>query len=151
VSGDARRAQPELPDAGGPASDAPVVLYDGWCNLCDSSVALILRRDRQAVFRFAALQSAAGRTMRGACSSTDRLDGTLVVMHGGRCRTRSDAVVTVLSLLPRPWSYLAWMRLVPRPWRDRVYDQVARHRATWFGRPQACMTSLGGYRDRFLG
>jgi predicted DCC family thiol-disulfide oxidoreductase YuxK len=43
------------------------------------------------------------------------------------------------------------MRLVPRPVRDRVYDLVARHRRRWFGRPEACLTSLGKYRDRFLG
>ena len=89
--------------------------------------------------------------MRGACTSAERPDETLVVVYGGRCRTRSDAIVTILSLLPRPWSSLAWMRLVPRPVRDRVYDLVARHRRRWFGRPEACLTSLGKYRDRFLG
>ena len=36
----------------------PILLYDGGCGLCNRFVQFILRRDRNAVFRFASLQSA---------------------------------------------------------------------------------------------
>lgn len=35
----------------------PILLYDGFCGLCNRLVRFILRRDRDEVFRFAALQS----------------------------------------------------------------------------------------------
>jgi predicted DCC family thiol-disulfide oxidoreductase YuxK len=132
------------------AADRPIVLYDGWCNLCDSSVAFILRRDRNARFRFAALQSSAGLAARATCAELGRLDGTLIVVERGRCHTRSTALLTILGQLPAPWPVLTVLRLIPRRTRDWAYDIVARNRTRWFGQPRVCMTSLAGYRDRFV-
>ena len=42
--------------------DAPtIILFDGVCNLCSGSVRFIFNRDPHAHFRFASLQSDAGR------------------------------------------------------------------------------------------
>jgi predicted DCC family thiol-disulfide oxidoreductase YuxK len=131
-------------------ADRPIVLYDGWCNLCDSSVAFLLRRDRRARLRFAALQSPAGKALLGRCESNERLEETLVLVYQGRCRTRSDAVLTLLGFLPWPWPLLGWLRLIPRRLRDRVYATVARRRLAWFGRAETCRTSLAGYPERFI-
>ena len=154
MSGGAKVETPSQPEGGRPAtafpSDAPVVLYDGWCNLCDTSVAFLLRHDRQAVFRFAALQSQAAAGMLAGCASGERLDGTLVLVYRGRCQTRSEAVLTILTLLPRPWPVLGWLRLVPRSVRDRAYEFIAGRRRRWFGGPRACMTSIAAYRGRFV-
>ena len=152
VSGGARpaAAAPEPAGSADPSDDGPIVLYDGWCNLCDSSVAFILRRDRHARFRFAALQSTAGTALRSACGPAHRTEETMVLVVGGRCRTRSEAMLAILGLLPAPWPLLTVFAIVPRRARDWGYNLVARHRSKVFGRPEACMTSLGGYRDRFL-
>ena len=147
---DGARPAAELDPAQRALSGNPLVLYDGWCNLCDSSVAFILRRDRRAVFRFAALQSAAAGRLLAACGEGQRLDQTLVLVYRGRCQTKSDAVLTTLGLLPAPWPVLRALRILPRSLRDWTYDQVARHRTRWFGRTKVCMTSLAGFRDRFL-
>lgn len=132
------------------AGQAAVILYDGWCNLCDSSVGFLLGRDREARFRFAALQSPAGKALLGGCASAERVDGTLVLIHDGRCATRSEAVLTILSLLPWPWPILGWLRLIPRRLRDDVYRFVARRRTVWFGRTTTCLTSIAAYRERFI-
>ena len=152
VSGGARPAAAASEPAGSadPRNDGPIVLYDGWCNLCDSSVAFILRRDRHARFRFAALQSPAGTGLLGGCASDEPLDGTMVLVYGGRCRTRSEALLTILRLLPSPWPWLTAFAVVPLRVRDRAYDLVARHRSKWFGRTDVCMTSLAEYNDRFI-
>jgi predicted DCC family thiol-disulfide oxidoreductase YuxK len=152
VSGAASVAIRRRPEAGraGLGLDEPVVLYDGWCNLCDSSVALLLRLDRRARLRFAALQSTAGEALRHRYPADDRLEETLVLVYQGRCRGRSDAVLTILGLLPPPWRWLTVLTIVPRRVRDRAYELIARHRTKWFGRKQVCMTSLPAERDRFL-
>ena len=42
------------------ALDRHLLLYDGVCGMCNGLVLAVLARDRQALFDFAALQSAAG-------------------------------------------------------------------------------------------
>jgi len=39
----------------------PVVLFDGVCNLCSSSVQFIIKHDPKKQFRFASLQSEFGQ------------------------------------------------------------------------------------------
>ncbi|MEX2347251.1 MAG: DCC1-like thiol-disulfide oxidoreductase family protein [Balneolaceae bacterium] len=38
-----------------------IILFDGVCNLCNGAVIFIIRRDKNDIFRFAALQSETGR------------------------------------------------------------------------------------------
>ena len=40
-----------------------IVLFDGVCNLCNGAVRFIIKRDRFGKFRFASLQSDAGRAL----------------------------------------------------------------------------------------
>jgi len=44
-------------------ADAPIVLFDGVCNLCNGAVIFILRNDPKRRFRFAALQSPPGQAL----------------------------------------------------------------------------------------
>jgi predicted DCC family thiol-disulfide oxidoreductase YuxK len=131
--------------------ETPVILYDGWCNLCDSTVGFLIRRDRRALLRFAALQSPAGAAWLGRCPPDERADETFVLVYRGRCQTRSEAVLTIFSLLPWPWPLLSRFRVLPRKLRDRMYQAISRRRTAWFGRAGRCMTELDGYQDRFVG
>nr|WP_321538574.1 DUF393 domain-containing protein [Flavobacterium piscinae] len=40
--------------------DKKIILFDGVCNLCDSSVQFIIKHDKKDIFRFVALQSELG-------------------------------------------------------------------------------------------
>ena len=40
--------------------------------------------------------------------------------------------------------------LVPRPVRDRVYDVIAKHRYSWFGKRDTCRLPSAEERPRFL-
>lgn len=128
----------------------PVILYDGFCNLCNSSVAFVLRHDAEARFKFLALQSEKADCLRRDCDHSLSLDETFILIDRGFCYTRSDAVLKVLGLLPGFWPILSWLRLIPKFIRDRVYTLIARNRFNWFGRRGTCMLSLDGYQNRFL-
>lgn len=126
------------------------VLFDGVCNLCNASVQFIVRRDPTGRFRFASLQSEAGRRLLEEHRlPTDELS-TVVVVADGRAYTRSDAALRVARGLGGAWPALAALRLVPRPLRDAVYGLVARNRYRWFGRREACMLPTAEERSRFL-
>ncbi|MBN8246415.1 MAG: DUF393 domain-containing protein [Verrucomicrobia bacterium] len=126
--------------------DAPLLLYDGDCGLCHGAVRFVLRHERDAVIRFAALQSATGQAWTRQAGTGM---GTLLWIEAGEIHVRSDAVMLLARHLRWPWRWLGILRLVPRPLRDAGYDLVARHRMRWFGRA-TCDLPVTDNRDRFL-
>ncbi|HEY8997329.1 MAG TPA: DCC1-like thiol-disulfide oxidoreductase family protein [Edaphobacter sp.] len=133
-------------------ADRPVLLYDGVCALCNGVVRFVLRHDREALFRFASLESAAARELLGQQATVEKgvavVTGTLIssqhVFRG------SDAVVETLRLL----GYAKLARLlegVPRPLRQAGYDAVAALRYRVFGRYDVCPVPPPEVRGRFLG
>lgn len=129
---------------------SPVLLFDGVCNLCNASVQWVLKRDRKGIFRFAALQSEAGRALlRQSGLSSENFD-TVVLVDGDRVFTRSDAALEIVRRIGGPWSLLGIFRIVPRPLRNAVYDWVARYRYRWFGKTQSCMIPQPEWANRFI-
>ncbi|MFN2371709.1 MAG: thiol-disulfide oxidoreductase DCC family protein [Candidatus Krumholzibacteriia bacterium] len=110
----------------------------------------MLRLDRGGVFRFAALESAAGRKLRAEYGLPPGESDTVVVIADGRAFVRSDAVVAVAARLPWPWRALRWAARVPRAWREAGYRWVAHRRFRWRRRLDACPVPPPAWRDRFL-
>lgn len=127
-----------------------MILFDGECNLCHGAVQFVLRRDPRARFRFASLQSAAGRAAIAAAAPAARLPDSIVLLRGGRLDTKSAAALAVARGLRFPWPLLSVFWLVPYPLRDLVYDWIARHRYRWFGRRERCWVPEPALRGRFL-
>lgn len=130
--------------------DRAVVLFDGVCNLCNGSVQFILKRDPHGRFRFASLQSDAGRGLLHAHGlPADALE-SVVLVEDGRAWTRSDAALRIARGLSGGWRAAGVLRVVPRPLRDAVYGLVARNRYRWFGKRESCMIPTPEWRARFL-
>src|ERR1051326_6883404 len=105
----------ENSQTGKTVSDYAVVLFDGVCNFCNGSVRFIVRRDPGRRFRFAALQSEAGRELReGHGLGTSGIE-TMVFVENGRTYTRSTAALRIArglgGLWPLAYYLLIW---VPR-------------------------------------
>jgi predicted DCC family thiol-disulfide oxidoreductase YuxK len=104
-----------------------LILFDGVCNLCTSSVQFIIRRERGAVFRFVSIQSELGREIyRTAGLDPDDFQ-TLVVLKNGRAIIRSDGALEIASRLDGLWRLLVVFRIVPRAMRDWAYSIIARN------------------------
>jgi predicted DCC family thiol-disulfide oxidoreductase YuxK len=130
--------------------DRPILLFDGVCNLCSGLVRFVIERDPDARFRFAALQSPAGRALLAKFGfDSDDFD-TMVLVDGDDYYTRSTAALRTVAELDGPVSWLAAARFVPRPLRDLGYDLVASTRYTVFGRTDRCMRPAPELEDRFL-
>jgi predicted DCC family thiol-disulfide oxidoreductase YuxK len=134
--------------------DEHLVLYDGTCGLCSRVVRFVLRRDRGAVFRFAALQGEPGRDALARAGVTHPDPGTFVVVtrwkEAPTALTRSRAALFVAAHLSWPWRGLQIFGLLPAAALDRAYDLVARHRRRLFRRPDACALPAPRERGRFL-
>lgn len=132
-------------DAGG-----PILLFDGVCNLCNGSVQWVIARDPAAQFRFASLQSEAGRALLAQHRlPLDAMD-TVALVDGAAHWRKSDAALEVLRRLGGAWALLSALRFVPRPLRDAAYDVVVRNRYGWWGKRAECWIPTPELRARFL-
>jgi predicted DCC family thiol-disulfide oxidoreductase YuxK len=130
--------------------DHAIILFDGVCHLCTSTVQWIIKRDPHGYFTFASLQSEVGRTLLAKHGlQPDALD-TFVLVEGSSCFTRSDAALRVAQHLAGGWSLLRILSLIPKPLRDWGYMVIAQHRYQWFGRRETCMIPSRDILDRFL-
>lgn len=129
-------------------SEHAIVLYDGVCSFCHSSVQFILQRDRRGYFQFAAQQGEVGRELLKQYG-LQGLEG-IVLVEGGRAYSNSTAVLRICRGLPWPWKLAAGALIVPRPLRDGIYSFIARNRYRWFGKADSCMLPSMEQRARFL-
>ena len=125
------------------------ILFDGACVLCSRWFRFVAQRDPHARFRFAAIQSAYGRSLAEGLGIDPDDPETNAAVIDGRVFIRSDAAIEVLSRLPG-WRWATLLRMAPRPIRDRLYDVIARHRYVLFGRMDACMAPTDELRRHLV-
>jgi len=131
-------------------SDAPIVLFDGVCNLCVGSLPWLIRMDRRDRLRFGTLQSEAGSELLGECGLPEDYDESMVLVEGDRAYTESDAVVRIAWQLGFPWALGSVASIVPKSIRDRLYRWVADSRYEWFGKRERCLVPDEKLRSRFI-
>ena len=128
-----------------------LVLFDGVCNLCSALVQFVIRHDRAAKFRFAAIQSEIGNEIFQSHGLDPAELHTFAFVADGKMFMRSDAAIEVASRFGGAWRILRVFRFVPRVVRDSIYTIVARNRYRWFGRKEVCMVPTPEIKERFLG
>jgi predicted DCC family thiol-disulfide oxidoreductase YuxK len=114
----------------------PLVVFDGECLMCNAGMQFIVKRDPQARFRFATLQSELGqRLAQGAGVASEGREATMLLVESGKLYARSDAVLRIARGLGvgavERWAFRSLSmlgRLMPRWVRDLAYAQVARNR-----------------------
>ncbi|MUT67006.1 thiol-disulfide oxidoreductase DCC family protein [Paenibacillus sp. NEAU-GSW1] len=132
-------------------TETNLVLVDGDCALCHGLTRFVTKRDPNAHFRFAALQSAAGQRLleAGGLSTYDLK--TLVLIANGRYYTKSGAALRIFRKLGGGWSWFYGAIVVPRILRDWVYDRIAANRYKLFGKVEpACPLPTAEMRERTI-
>jgi predicted DCC family thiol-disulfide oxidoreductase YuxK len=117
-------------------------------------VQFLLRRDRRAVFSFAALQGGTAAAIRSRHPLLEGADSMVLVRDAGgageQVLVRSTAALYALAALGGVWRVVSWVRILPRPLRDAVYDAIAKRRYRWFGKFDSCRLPAAGDAARFL-
>ena len=129
--------------------DDDVILYDGVCIFCSRWVRFVATRDVVRRFRFTPIQSGYGTRLAQAFGINPADPDTNAVVHGGEVFMKSDAALTVLSLLPG-WSWVSVLFAVPRPLRDPIYSLIARNRYRIFGKYNTCFVPDADLRARVI-
>ncbi len=128
----------------------PIIYFDGVCNLCNSSVQFVIKHDKNAVFRFAALQSPAGIAARAAAGTAAIDQNSVLLYYRGRYYSQSDAALHILRLLGGVYALLFVGIIVPRFIRNGIYRYIAAHRYKWFGQTSECIVPTPELAGRFI-
>ncbi len=125
-----------------------VILFDGVCNFCNSSINLVIRNDKKAYFQFAPLQGEIAQQLVG-----NRILPTpesVILLEDGKIYEKSTAALRIAKKLDGLWPLVYILHIIPKFVRDPIYDLIARNRYKWFGKKETCMIPGPDIRNRFL-
>lgn len=131
--------------------DKLVILFDGVCNFCDHTVQFIIRHDRKDLFRFAPIQSVAGKEIIHHLGvDTAKIDSILLYEPDKGYWAKSKAAIRIVKALGGIYSLAGILSIFPGSFSDRVYDYIARNRYKWFGKKDDCMIPTPEIKAKFL-
>jgi predicted DCC family thiol-disulfide oxidoreductase YuxK len=128
----------------------PIVLFDGECNLCNSSVQFIIKRDKKAIFKFASLQSPMGSQYLNKFHLSENVLSTFILVDNTNYWIKSSAALKVITHLKGFWSLMKIFYIVPPLIRNAIYDYISKNRYIWFGRNNQCWVQTPELSHRFL-
>lgn len=127
-----------------------VILFDGVCNFCNSSINFVIERDKNKKFKFAPLQSAAGEKIQKQFNiDTTQLESVLLIKDG-KILSKSTAALYVAKDLSGMWTLIFGFIIIPPFIRNAVYNYIAKNRYKWFGKMDSCMIPTPDIKSRFL-
>ncbi len=129
----------------------PVILFDGVCNLCSSTVQFILKRDKKDTFRFASLQSDFGQSVLQKFNLPENTFNSFLLYQNGKIYTKSTGALLVARQLSGAWKLLFAFIIIPSFIRNSVYNVIAEKRYSWFGKKEACWIPSAALKAKFLG
>jgi predicted DCC family thiol-disulfide oxidoreductase YuxK len=128
-----------------------IILFDGVCNFCNSSVNFVIDKDRQKKFKFAALQSEVAKDLLTYLNMSYLGDyDSVILIKNNKVYKKSSAALEISLDLNGFWRWLIVFKIFPRFIRDLLYDLIAKNRYRWFGKTDTCRIPDPELKDRFL-
>ncbi|MFY0594246.1 thiol-disulfide oxidoreductase DCC family protein [Roseivirga sp.] len=127
-----------------------ILLFDGVCNLCNSSVNLIIDHDPKGHFKFAALQSDFGQEKLKELGYDQESFDSLVLLSGGNVHRKSSAALRIAKKMSGLYPLLYIFIIIPPFIRHGVYDIIAKNRYRWWGKRNSCRMPTPELRARFV-
>jgi len=127
-----------------------IILFDGVCNLCNSSVNFIIKHDKKKKFIFTSLQSDAAKEILLQFQTKKLNMDSILLIENGTIYKKSTAVFKILKHLNSGYKLLYFLIIVPEFIRDFLYDKIATRRYKWFGKSENCMIPKKELKSRFL-
>ena len=127
-----------------------VILFDGVCNLCNSSVTLVIKNDKEGLFRFASLQSEIGAALIAKFDVDTSKTDSILLIDQDKIYAKSTAALKIAKELSGAYPLLYGFMIIPNFIRNWVYDFIAKHRYKWFGKTDICMIPTPELKNKFL-
>jgi predicted DCC family thiol-disulfide oxidoreductase YuxK len=127
-----------------------ILLFDGYCNLCHSSVQFVLKHEKNNDLYFTSLQSPIGEEILKHYSINPNEIDSLVLIEKNKAYIKSSAALRVSKYLKGFYPICFGLLIIPSFIRNWVYDYVAKNRYKWFGKMDNCLVPDENLSKRFL-
>jgi predicted DCC family thiol-disulfide oxidoreductase YuxK len=116
----------------------PMLIYDGYCNLCSWLVRFTQRFDKKERIALQPSQNFEGK-FDVSIPNQVFTNSVVFISPQGKVYVKSRAALRVLKTLGGVWS-VSWVLflLIPNPIRDFLYNFISKNRYKWFGKRQTC-------------
>ena len=118
--------------------DKNIILYDGYCNLCNFTLQFILKRDKKRVFKYYPIQSKEAKNLLFDRIAYDNIPDSVILLERGQMYLKSEAFFKILPYLGRGYKLLLVFKILPKKFADIIYDWIASNRYNWFGKKDRC-------------
>lgn len=133
--------------------DKKIILFDGVCNLCNSTIQFIIKRDKNTIFRYASLQSNFGKKLllKHQSSLPNTLDSIILInTTQNKAYYKSSAALQIAKHLNGLYPILYVGMVLPTWIRDSIYSFIAKNRYKWFGKLEQCSIPSPELKKLFL-
>lgn len=127
-----------------------IILFDGVCNLCNSSVQFVIKHDKDKKFMFASLQSTAGQLLLKQFDLPLQDFNSFILIENEKVFFKSTAALMVAKHLKGAVKLLYGFIVVPPFIRNGAYNFIAKNRYKWFGKKDSCILPTPELKARFL-
>lgn len=127
-----------------------ILLFDGYCNLCHSSVLFVLKHEKNNEIYFTSLQSPVGVEILSHYSINPKEIDSLVLIEKNKAYIKSSGALRVSKYLKGLYPVCLSLLIIPVFVRNWVYDYVAKNRYKWYGKKESCLVPDENLAKRFL-
>ncbi|MFN8266011.1 MAG: thiol-disulfide oxidoreductase DCC family protein [Chitinophagaceae bacterium] len=127
-----------------------IVLFDGICNLCQSTVQFVIKHDHRKKIRFASLQGEFGQQVLKEHNLPLTNYNSFLFLENGRLHMKSGAALRLSRYLDGVWPLFYILMIIPPFLRNAVYGFIAKNRYRWFGKQESCWLPTPDLKQRFL-
>ncbi|HQY20012.1 MAG TPA: thiol-disulfide oxidoreductase DCC family protein [Ignavibacteria bacterium] len=127
-----------------------IILFDGVCNLCNSSVNFIIDNDHKNVFKFTSLQSEKGIELLKKYDLLDKNIDSVILVENDKAYVKSDAALKIAKTLGGKYKLFYGLIILPAFIRNFFYDIIAKNRYKWFGKKDSCRIPTLELKSKFL-
>jgi len=131
-------------------SQETILFFDTKCILCNSSIAFILKHEKDNKIIFCSQQSDLGKQKINELFKNKTIPNSLVFLNQGKVYSKSTAVLHLCKFLKGLFPILFCFIIVPPFIRNLIYDIVAKNRYKWFGKQNQCILANESNKDRFI-
>jgi predicted DCC family thiol-disulfide oxidoreductase YuxK len=126
-----------------------IVLFDGVCNLCDNTVLLLIKYDKNNQLHFAAQQSNAGIKLMDQYAINSN-NASVIFIKNETVYVKSDAIIEIANFLTGWPSILKAGKFIPINIRNWIYDLIAKYRYKIFGKKKECAIPSKEHMHKFI-
>lgn len=125
-----------------------ILLFDGECNFCNSSINFVLKHEKKPELFFSSLQSETGKKILNHFGIKNV--ESVVLIEENKIYLQSTAALKIAKYLKGAYPLLYGFMIVPPFIRNSIYNYVAKNRYKWFGKRDTCMIPDENLKQRFI-